>query len=356
MKDYVKYFDKLTFVLIVLLSGIGIFLIYSAGHSAQEVNYLKQAAWLAVSLLVFFLVFSLKIDFVFRNAFAAYMILLGILALQIAVGGTIARTKSWFRLWGVGLQFSEFVKVPLALYLAKVLTQFEMLNVKAFIKIVFLIILPVILIILQPDMGVSFILCSFIPLVILLKKIRPAILVASVLLVAFSGVVGWHSVLKPYQKARIISFLNPTEYQTSTGYHVIQSRIAIGSGGLGGKGFMKGSQSKYQFLPARHTDFIVSVIGEEFGFIMTSILFFIFFVIFYRQFRFNFQNDEEFYFIYLFNGLILSQFLINVFMAIGFFPVLGVSLPFVSYGGSSLLSFFIGEAVIFRIKINNYLA
>ena len=192
-------------------------------------------------------------------------------------------------------------------------------------------------------------------MVILLKKIRPAVLVVSFLLVFACGIVGWYSVLKPYQKNRIVSFLNPSEFKTSTGYHVIQSKIAIGSGGLAGKGYLKGSQSQYQFLPARHTDFIVSVIGEEFGFVNTSILFFIFFLILYRQFKFNFQNDEEFYFVYLFNGLILFQFVVNVSMAIGFFPVLGISLPFVSYGGSSLLSFFIGEAIIFRIKINNYL-
>jgi rod shape determining protein RodA len=356
MKDYFKYFDKFTLALLLLLSGIGILLIYSAGHSSQETFYLKQTAWLFFSLFVFFVVFSLKIDFVFRKAFVIYLVLLVILALQIVVGGTVARTKSWFRLWGIGLQFSEFVKIPLALILAKALTQFDVINGRVFIKLVAYIIGPVILIVFQPDMGVSFVLCSFIPLVILLKKIRPGVLAVSILLVAFSGILGWHSVLKPYQKNRIISFLNPSQYKTSTGYHVIQSKIAIGSGGLGGKGFLKGSQSQYQFLPARHTDFIVSIIGEEFGFVATSLLFFIFFIVFYRQFKFNFQNDEEFYFVYLFNGLILFQFVINVSMAIGFFPVLGISLPFVSYGGSSLLSLFVGEAIIFRIKINNYLA
>jgi len=355
MKDYFKYFDKLTFVLLLLLTVIGIFLIYSAGHSTQGIYYLKQTAWLVFSLLVFFIVFSLKIDFIFRKAFAVYLALLVILALQIVIGGTVARTKSWFRLWGIGFQFSEFVKIPLALYLAKILTQIEVIGAKVFIKVLTIIVVPVALIVLQPDMGVSFILCSFVPLVILLKKIKPSLLVVSLLLVVLSGIVGWYSVLKPYQKNRIISFLHPSEYRTSTGYHVIQSKIAIGSGGLGGKGYLKGSQSKYQFLPARHTDFIASVIGEEFGFINTSILFFIFFLVLYRQFKFNFQNDEEFYFIYLFNGLILFQFVINVSMAVGFFPILGISLPFVSYGGSSLLSFFIGEALIFRIKINNYL-
>ena len=356
MKDYFKYFDKFTFVLLLLLSLIGIMLIFSAGHSSQEIHYLKQSAWLAVALLIFFAVFSLKIDFIFRNSFAVLLALLAILALQIVLGRTVAGTKSWFRLGGIGMQFSEFVKVPLAIYLAKMLAACEVIDWKTFVKMMALIAAPVVLIILQPDMGVSFILCSFLPLAILLKKVKPAVLVISLLLVVLCGIVGWYSVLKPYQKTRLITFLNPSEFKTSTGYHIIQSKIAIGAGGLAGKGYLKGSQSQYQFLPARHTDFIVSVIGEEFGFINTSIFFFIFFLVLYRQFKFNFQNDEEFYFIYLFNGLILFQFLVNVSMAIGFFPVLGISLPFVSYGGSSLLSFFIGEAVIFRIKINNFLA
>jgi len=355
MKDYFKYFDKLTFVLLLMLSLIGIFLIYSAGFPLKESNYLKQAAWLLFSLLMFFMIFSLKIDFIFRNAFIVYLALLSILALQIFVGRTIAGTRSWFRLGSVGLQFSEFVKIPLAILLAKAMTRFDLIGWKHFFKLILLIFAPVCLIVLQPDLGVSFILCIFLPVVVLLKKIKPAVLIIFLLLTLLGGLLGWNSVLKPYQKNRIVSFLNPMKYKSSIGYHVIQSKIAIGSGGLAGKGYLKGSQSQYQFLPARHNDFIVSVIGEEFGFINTAILFFIFFVIFYRQFKFNFQNDEEFYFIYLFNGLIFFQFLINVAMAIGFFPVLGVSLPFVSYGGSSLLSFFIGEAIIFRIKINNYL-
>jgi rod shape determining protein RodA len=355
MKDYFKFFDKITFVLLVSLTLIGIVLIYSAGYPLKETNYLKQAAFLVFSLAVFFFVFFLKIDFIFRNAYVAYVALLVILALQVLVGRTLAGTKSWVRLGAIGMQFSEFVKVPLALVLAKNMTGFKIINWKVFVKLMALIAFPVLLIVLQPDLGVSFILCSFILIVMLLKKTRPAFLVILLGLALLIGMVGWNSLLKDYQKDRIISFVNPAKYKTSSGYHIIQSQIAIGSGGLNGKGFLKGSQSQYQFLPARHTDFIVSVIGEEFGFISIAGLFFIFFIVFYRQFRFNFQSDEEFYFIYLFNGLILFQFMINVAMTIGFFPVLGVTLPFVSYGGSSLLSFFIGEAIVFRIKINNYL-
>jgi len=355
MKDYFKYFDKFTFALMLLLALIGIVLVFSAGFALKETNYLKQTAWLLFSLLVFFIVFSLKIEFIFRNALVAYLGLMGILALQLLVGHTLAGTRSWFRLGSIGMQFSEFVKIPLALFLAKTMTGFRVVGWKEFLKVMALIAAPVSLIVMQPDLGVSFVLCSFIPVIFLLKKIRPLIVVISLLLVLLCGMVGWNSLLKDYQKNRVISFLNPTKYKTSSGYQIIQSRIAIGSGGLSGKGYLKGSQSQYQFLPARHNDFIISVIGEELGFVSVAILFFIFFIFFYRQFKFNFQADEEFYFIYLFNGLILFQFIINVSMAIGLLPVLGISLPFVSYGGSSLLSLFIGEAIIFRIKINNYL-
>lgn len=355
MNDTVKFFDKLTFALLLLLALAGILLVYSAGHSSGETHYLKQTAWLGVSLLAFVAVFSLKTEFIFRKAFAVYLVLLAILALQLAVGGTVARTKSWFRLWGIGFQFSEFVKVPLAIYLAKFLAQIDEFDGRAYLKMIAVIFVPVALIVLQPDMGISFILCGFMLLALLLKKVRPTLVLITVLLAVAAGVIGWHSLLRPYQKERIVSFMDPAQYKDSTGYHIIQSRIAIGSGGLAGKGYLKGSQSRYQFLPARHTDFIVSVIGEEFGFLGISMLFFAFFLVFYRQLRFKHQNDEEFYFVYLFNGLVLFQFLINVSMAIGLFPVLGISLPFVSYGGSSLLSLFIGEAVIFRIKINTYL-
>ncbi len=355
MKDSVRYFDKLTLAVLLLLALAGIMLVYSAGHSGGEAHYLKQIAWLGVSLLGFIAVFSLKTEYVFPKAFAVYLVLLAVLALQIALGGTVARTRSWFRLWGIGMQFSEFVKVPLAVYLAKLLARIEVIDGKAYLKMMAVILVPVALIVLQPDMGVSFILCGFIPLAMLLKKVRPVLLLITVLLVIAGGLISWHAMLKPYQKERIVSFMDPSQYKDSTGYHIIQSRIAIGSGGLAGKGYLKGSQSRYQFLPARHTDFIVSVIGEEFGFLGVSLLFFAFFLVFYRHLRFKYQNDEEFYFVYLFNGLVLFQFLVNVSMAVGLFPVLGISLPFVSYGGSSLLSLFIGEALIFRIKINTYL-
>ena len=355
MKDYFKFFDKLTFLLMVGLSVMGIFFIYSAGRPLQQPYYLKQMLWLFVSLLAFFVVFSIKIEKLFQYGFLLLLLLVILLFVQVLLGKTTAGVRSWFRVGMFNIQFSEFVKVPLALYLAKFITTFEVIHWKLLLKILAIIGIPVVLISVQPDLGVSFILCSFLVMILLLKKFRAAIVVIALLLAASLVLSGWNFLLKPYQKNRIVSFFNPEKFKATTGYHVIQSKIAIGSGGLAGKGYLKGSQSQYQFLPTRHTDFIVSVIGEEFGFLNIGLMFFVYFVFFYRQFKFKFLNDEEFYFVYLFNGLILFQFVVNVSMAIGLFPVLGITLPFISYGGSSLLSLFIGEAIIFRIKINNYI-
>ena len=355
MKDFLKYIDKPALTALLLLSGLGVMLINSAAHASGQPYWLRQLAFCAVALVAFIIVFNLKTGFVFQFAPHLFVLLLFALGLQLIAGRTIANTRSWMRIGIFSIQFSEFVKIPLLLILAKYLTTLERLTVKAIFRIAILFGVPTALIVLQPDFGVSFILCSPLLIVLCFKRIRP--LLAAGLIVTFlaSGLVVWNIVLRPYQKNRIISFLNPGKDKASTGYQLIQSKIAIGGGGLFGKGYLKGSQSQLQFLPTRHTDFIAAVLAEEFGFIGISLLFLLFFILFYRQFKFKFRNDEEFYYIYLFNFLILFQFLINIAMAIGLFPVLGVPLPFVSYGGSSLLSFFIGEAIVFRIKINSYL-
>jgi rod shape determining protein RodA len=189
---------------------------------------------------------------------------------------------------------------------------------------------------------------------IALKGIRLSVFLTILVFLTGTILLSWTFLLKPYQKDRLTSFLNPEKYSQTTGYQVIQSKIAIGAGELTGQGYLKGSQAQMKFLPARHTDFILSVLGEEFGFLGISMLLFLFFIFFYRQFTIKVNNDEDFYFIYLFNGFILFQFIINVLMSIGFFPIMGVPLPFISYGGSSLITFFIAEAIIFRMKLDYF--
>ncbi len=355
MREFFKFFDKFTFLTLLALVFTGIALIYSATYTSEQSNFTKQLLWLFVAVVAFFVVFKIKTEILFNFSFLFYVILVVILVMQIGAGRIISGTKSWIKMGFFYIQVSEFIKIPLALFLAKTLTKFSIIDWRSFIKLMIILGIPFVLIALQPDMGTAFMLTSFMIFAIILKKIRPVIVIFTLVVVIIGALGTWNYVLKPYQQDRIISFLNPEKYRQSTGYQIIQSKIAVGSGGLAGKGYLNGTQSQYKFLPTRHTDFIVSVLGEEFGFLGISFLFLLFFILFYRQFNVKPETDEEFYYVYLFNGLILFQFLVDFLMSIGFFPVMGVPLPFVSYGGSSLLAFFIGEAIIFKIKLNNFL-
>lgn len=355
MRDFFKYFDKLTFAVLVLLSCTGLVMIYSAAYNLEQSYFLRQLLWFFVALIAFFVVFKIKTELLFNFSFFLFVVLVGILVFQVAAGRIISGTRSWIKMGFFYIQASEFTKVVLGLYLAKTLVKMSVIQWRDFFKLLVIMGIPFILIALQPDLGTAFMLTSFLLFAIILKKIRPVIVIFLLVVMAAGSFGVWSYVLKPYQKDRVISFLNPDKFQKSSGYQIIQSKIALGSGGLSGKGYLNGTQSQYKFLPTRHTDFIVSVLGEEFGFLGISFIFLLFFILFYRQFNIKTESDEEFYFVYLFNGLILFQFLINILMSIGFFPVMGIPLPFISYGGSSLLAFFIGEAIIFRIKINTFL-
>jgi rod shape determining protein RodA len=354
MKDKIKYFDKITFFLILIISIIGVVLIFSASHTHNTSFHVKQMLRILVSIILFFVVFQIRTEKLFKLSFAIYVILIIILIIQILAGKIMSGTRSWIKLGFFYIQVSEFIKVFLCLSLARYLTKVKIIDWGVFFKISIYVGIPFLLIALQPDLGTAFILLSFLVIAVFLKGIKPVIVVVSILLIVAGSFAAIKFVLKPYQKARLISFLNPEKYKDSSGYQVIQSKIAIGSGGMYGKGFLKGSQSRYNFLPTRHTDFILSVLGEEFGFFGITIILLLFFIVFFRLVNSDIENEDEFYFIILFTGVIFFQFFINILMTIGFFPVLGVPLPFVSYGGSSILAFFIGEGIVFRIKINKF--
>lgn len=355
MSDFLRFFDKTTAIVLLLICLTGILLIISASSTSPPAHHLRQAVFLLVALGAGFLAMRFKTEAVFRLAMPAYVFLIVLLVIQVVAGRVIAGTRSWLRLGIVSIQVSEFIKIPLALLMARYLARIREVSWRESVRLGIMVMLPVTLIAMQPDMGVAFILCSLFLTTFLMKRVRLVVILALLLSITAGSVLVWHTVLKPYQKSRIVSFLNPEKYSRSSGYQIIQSRIAVGSGGLAGKGYMRGSQSQLEFLPTRHTDFIVSVLGEEFGFVGISFLLLLYFVLFARQLRFRSSGDAQFYFVYLFTGLIIFQFLVNVLMAIGYFPVLGVPLPFVSYGGSSLLSFMIGEGLVFRMKMNPYL-
>ncbi len=355
MRDSIRFFDKITFFIILAISVGGVFLIYSASYSDTNTFFYKQLIWLIFSIIIFFIVFRIRTEIIFRYGVLLYIILIGILILQLVSGKVIAGTKSWVKFGFFSVQVSEFMKIALAIIIAKYISKINKIEWKELFMLGVIIGIPFVLIALQPDMGTASIFVSLFIITILLKGIKKSIVIFLIILVLLSSFFLWNYFLKPYQKDRITSFLNPELYSQSSGYQIIQSKIAIGAGGINGKGFLKGSQSKYKFLPTRHTDFIISLLGEEFGFLGISFFLILYFVFFYRQFTFFTENEEELNLVYLLLGLILFQFLINVLMSIGLIPILGLPLPFVSYGGSSLLGFFIIEGIIFKIRINSYI-
>lgn len=356
MNEKWHFFDKFTFIVIILIITIGSILIFSATYKSGENFFTKHIIKVIFSLFLFFMIMLFKTQTIFRWSIPLYFILIVVLFLQLIMGVVMAGTKSWIKMGFITIQVSEFLKIPLALVLAKYFTKFPVLDWKNFFKTFGIILLPFVLIALQPDMGTAFILLSFLFFAIILKKIKISIVIFLIFTVAAGSFLMWNYGLKDYQKERIVSFFNPGKYSKSSGYQVVQSKIAFGSGGLTGKGFLKGSQSHLKFLPTRHTDFISSVMGEEFGYIGICTLLILFFLLFYRQFNFKVKSDEGFYFILLFNGLLFFQFLINILMVTGFFPVMGIPLPFVSYGGSSLLTFALGEGIIFKLKLNFFVS
>ncbi len=354
MKDILRYFDKTAFFVLVAIPTFGILVIYSASNQMATSYWSKQLLWLLLALIVFFVVFRIKTDVILRFSIPIYIALAVLLAIQLAAGELVAGTKSWIKTGFFNIQVSEFIKIPAALFMAKTLAKIPEIQWKEFIQLSAIIGVPFFLIALQPDLGTAFMLVSFFIAALMLKKIKWLVLVVFFIGIAASFYIGWTYLLKPYQQDRLVSFIDPSKYQKSIGYQVVQSKIAVGSGGLTGKGYLGGTQSQYQFLPTRHTDFIASVLGEELGFLGISFLFLLFFILLYRQFNFKSQSDEEFYFAYMFNSIILFQFMVNIMMVIGFVPILGVPLPLFSYGGSSLLAFFTGEAIIFKMKINSF--
>jgi rod shape determining protein RodA len=177
-----------------------------------------------------------------------------------------------------------------------------------------------------------------------------------VVLALLAGVAGWNFYLKDYQKKRLATVVFPGKDPQGSGYHILQSKIAIGSGGLLGRGFKKGTQSQLKFLPARHTDFIFSVIGEEFGFAGASVILFIYSIFLLRLFRSAGKSRDRtgVYIVFMVSLMFAFQLVVNVAMVIGIFPIIGIPLPLLSYGGSSLLANFLGLGLVLNVKMRRF--
>jgi len=354
-------FHEIDWVLIGLLivnSAIGVIFIYSSSHFLPGNYAMKQVIFIVVSLAFLFLCLAVDYTVLMTYSLHFYLAVTAVLAGLLLFARLVAHTKSWIKLPFFQVQPSELAKIAMILLLARVFSEYKKstLNSNVGVRAILLVLVPFILVAAQPDLGTAL---TFVPVLLaafilagLRKKTIAILLVVSLAV----GLVGWDFALKDYQKKRLTTLFYPSQDPKGAGYHILQSKIAIGSGGLTGKGFLKGSQSQLRFLPARHTDFIFSVIGEEFGFLGVFFVMLSTFLMLARMFlSAGMARDRAgVYIIFMASMLIAFQFFINVLMIIGLFPVTGVPLPLLSYGGSSLVSNTLAVGLVINVRMRRF--
>ncbi len=362
----IKHFDYLTFSIVMLLSLIGIMTIYSATRPPVETLnhpdfYLKQILWLVISLSALVMVTLFDYQWFYRLSRYLYIVGLIMLIVVLIAGKTTMGAQRWIMLGPLTFQPSEFFRIVFIIAFSAYLTTLqEPLQDKTYIKSALLFALfPLLLVSKQPDLGTTILLFFIFVSLSLIKGINRKFialaLVIAIISVPFLGHILWDR-LKDYQKSRITAFISPEEDVAGAGYHINQSKITIGSGGLFGKGYLKGTQGPLRFLPEKHTDFIFAVYAEEWGFIGSVFLIGLYLLLLLRGLDTALKAKDEFgrlvaagitsmFFIYL---------TVNVGMTMGILPIVGVPLPFVSYGGTALLSNFIAAGILISIRTRRY--
>jgi len=356
------HFDWALVGMTLAIASIGIVNLYSATCNVEISGtplYLKQMLWLliglAVMVVIAFIEYRFYSDFAYIIYITAFFLLLAVMGYGIITSGA----QRWIRIGVFSFQPSEFVKISLIMALAKFFHRpphREGYTLRNLLPPFFFVFFPIILILKQPDLGTAIILLLVFVSVLLFVKVRWS----SLLSIGLSGAgivpLLWRF-LKGYQKRRIITFFNPDLDPLGAGYHLIQSKIAVGSGGIIGKGFMKGTQCKLGFLPEQQTDFIFSALGEEWGLIGSLVVVGLYLALILWGIRIAVQAKDRFAAVLSF-GVVAMLFwhaFINIGMVLGIMPVVGIPLPLLSYGGSFLFSTLIGIGLLLNVSMRRYL-
>ena len=360
-KHFWKDFDWSLLFAAVLLSVISLTEIHSATMAmsqSAESYFLRQMAWVGVGVLALFIVSAIDYHLISEHIPWMYILGLGALVYTLALGHRVSGSKSWVTLGKIAFQPSELIKLVVVVALARYLSELRSSRYMTFIQIgkaLAICLVPMGLVALQPDLGTSLTFLPAIAIGLFIRGIKPALLISLILGFVLVLPVSW-LILKPYQKERILTFVDPERDPLGKGYQVAQSKIAIGSGGLVGKGLFHGSQNRLGFLPTLHTDFIFSVVGEEMGFagvILTLGL--LGFIIFRSIYNAQTARDNLGLFISMgVVGIFFFHLVVNVGMVIGFMPTTGIPLPFLSYGGSSVLMAFTAVGLIMSVRRCRY--
>ena len=353
----IKNLDYILLISVILLSALSVFVMYSTDGGEILFHTKNHFVKLAVffPLMIFVAFFNIK--FWHNFSYIIYFIVILLLIYVSFFGIKSSGSQRWMDLYLFVLQPSELMKIAIIMCLAKYFHRIKIENVNSFTSITIvlsIIIIPIIFVISQPDLGTS-ILIALSGLIILWlggMKIKYFIYSFITFLISLPFII---SFLKPYQKLRILTFLDPDRDPLGAGYQIIQSKIAIGSGGLNGKGFLKGTQSYLDFLPEKHTDFIFTLFSEEFGFIGSVGLLILYSIIIFRIVRIGAISRSNFARLFCFGYAfaIFIYIVVNLSMVLGLLPIVGSPLPIMSYGGSSMLATMIGFGIVLSAKINH---
>ncbi len=353
----IKNLDYILLISVIVLSVISVFVMYST--DGGEILFHTKNHF--VKLIVFFplmiVVAFFNIKFWHNFSYIIYLLVILLLIYVSLFGIKASGSQRWMDVYFFVLQPSELMKITIIMCLAKYYHRLKIENVNSFTSITIvlsIIFVPTIFVISQPDLGTS-ILIALSGLIILWLggvKIKYFIYSLITFLISLPFII---SFLKPYQKLRILTFLDPDRDPLGAGYQIIQSKIAIGSGGLDGKGFLKGTQSYLDFLPEKHTDFIFTLFSEEFGFIGSVGLLILYAIIIFRIVRIGSISRSNFARLFCFGYAfaIFIYIVVNLSMVLGLLPIVGSPLPIMSYGGSSMLATMIGFGIVLSAKINH---
>lgn len=348
-------------VLALLVTGVGLLTILSATYRVDQVLspfVVRQATWAGLGLVLMIMAISVDYRVLNRYAYPIYGALLAALGLTLMMGVKGGGARRWLGYGPLALQPSEFMKVGLILVLAHVLHRWageSRLPLRRLVGPAVLIALPAFLILKQPDLGTVLALAMGALTLLLVAGLPMRLLIIAALVLAPFGKIAFDH-LKPYQKNRLISFRNPEADPLGTGYHVLQSQIAIGSGQVHGKGYLHGTQNKLSFLPEQHTDFIFSVYAEEWGFLGAAALLLLYLGLVLRGAYIASRARDNLGALLAagLTGTIFWQAVINIGMTSGSLPVVGITLPFLSYGGSSMLALLASVGLLMNVSMRRY--
>ena len=350
-------------LMVLGISLIGLLNLYSTefnqANANQDLVYVKQVKWIALGLVFMTVAFCIDYRFINRYAYLIYGISILLLVVVSFYGYTTRGSQRWIMLAGFSFQPSELMKLTFILALSKYFDDHRSAvsyQLKDLFSPFLIMLVPFLLIMKQPDLGTALVLFFiFISLVLFIgvhwKSMAWSALAAMLLIPS-----GWFF-LKDYQKGRVMTFIDPDRDPLGAGYHVIQSIIAIGSGGITGKGFLKGTQTQLRFLPERHTDFVFSVFAEEWGFLggVVLLVFFMSLILLGLKIALHARDYMGSLIAVGVTALIFWEAFINIGMVLGILPVVGIPLPFMSYGGSSMLVLMTSVGLLMNVSMRRFI-